>query len=104
MCHLYITNNNAKVRLHSNRIEIMVDEKVVEEIPSEALESIDLFGRAQITTPLLVECLSRNVPVQILSRGGKYLGRISRAGAQNPARVRMQVHLKEKNYRNYILT
>lgn len=65
-------------------------------VPVETLESISIFGRSQITTQCVQECLGRGIPISYYSRGGRYFGRLQSTGHVNVRRQRLQAQLLDK--------
>ncbi len=123
---LYVTTQNAKLRLRKRRL-------IVEHTPSGAdapqtiaslplvhVDQVILFGNVGLTTPVITELLRRNIPVVFLTIGGRYKGRLIGAEtgfgqlrlsqynqAQNPAVAldiaRAIVHGKLRNQRALLL-
>lgn len=93
MAKLYITEDNASISISDRCVKIRYGEKYCSKVPVETLESISIFGRAQVTTQCLVECMKRGIPVTYYSRVGSYFGQIMSTGHVQVERQRMQCKL-----------
>ena len=71
MSCLYVTEHGASVGIHQNRVEIRYQDGSLKSIPIEPLESIELFGRSQMTTQAIEKFLSRGIPVSFYAHGGE---------------------------------
>lgn len=95
MSCLYITEHGASVGIHQNRVEVRYQDGSLKSIPIEPLESIELFGRSQMTTQAIEEFLSRGIPVSFYAHGGEYFGRLVNTDAVNVSRQRLQFAMTE---------
>ena len=66
---------------------------MVKTLPIEPLESIELFGRIQVSTSCMTECLKRGVTVGFFSTTGAYYGRLSSTNHVHVERQRLQATL-----------
>ena len=66
---------------------------MVKTLPIEPLESIELFGRIQVSTACMTECLKRGVTVGFFSTTGAYYGRLSSTNHVHVERQRLQATL-----------
>lgn len=64
-------------------------------IPAETLEVIQVFGRVQLTTQCMEQCLQRGINVVFYSAHGSYFGRLVSTNHVNVARQRMQAAMPE---------
>ena len=64
-------------------------------IPKEQLESIAIFGRTEVTTACIQECLKRGITICYYSTTGKYFGRLSSTSHTNIRRLRKQIYLSD---------
>lgn len=90
MSYLYLTDSSAKLGMRDNYIEVKCGSDTIEKVPIETLEAISVYGKSQITTQCIQECLKRNIPIIYYSRSGKYYGRIQSAGNTGVQRQRKQ--------------
>lgn len=90
MSYLYITDSNAHIRIRNNCVCVEYDESIVDRVPIQTLESISMFGRSQITTQCIQECMKRCIPVLYYSTNGVYLGRMQSVEHINVSRQRIQ--------------
>lgn len=95
MSCLYVTEHGASVGIHQNQVEVRYQDGSLKSIPIEPLESIELFGRSQMTTQAIVEFLSRGIPVSFYAHGGKYFGRLVNTDVVNVSRQRLQFVMTE---------
>lgn len=93
MSLLYVNENNAHIGIEANRCYVKYSDGMKKMIPLEALESITIMGRAQMTTQCVQECLKRGIPVSYYSKGGSYFGRLQSTGHVNAKRQRLQCAL-----------
>ncbi|WP_298821638.1 CRISPR-associated endonuclease Cas1 [Chloroflexus sp.] len=71
MATLYVQEQGATVRKRDNQIVITREGEVLQEIPLNKIDRIVLMGRGvQISTALLVELLSRDIPVMLTNQHG----------------------------------
>lgn len=93
MCSLYITEHGASLGIQKNRLEVKTKDGEQRSVPIETLESIEIFGKSQMTTQVITECLQRGIPVSFYAYGGEYFGRLISTGHVNVARQRMQYEI-----------
>ena len=86
---LFLTDPDASVR---KRGEVLVVERsgdVVVEAPFARIREIHVLGNVQITTQVITECLTRDLPVIFTSSRGRYRGRLEASpGASAELRLR----------------
>lgn len=90
MSYLYVCEQGASIGLADNRFQIKCREGMVKSIPAEALEVIEVFGKVQITTQCIEECLKRGVNILYYSTNGAYYGRLISTNHVNVQRQRLQ--------------
>lgn len=95
MSCLYVTEHGASVGIRQNRVEVKYQNGSLKSIPIEPLESIEIFGRSQMTTQAIAECLSRGIPVSFYAHGGEYFGRLVNTDSVNVSRQRLQFAMTE---------
>ena len=90
MSYLYVCEQGASIGLADNRFQIKCRDGMVKSIPAEALEVIEVFGKVQITTQCIEECLKRGVNILYYSTNGAYYGRLVSTNHVNVQRQRLQ--------------
>lgn len=95
MSCLYVTENGATIGLQKHRLEIKYRGGEEQSIPIETLESIEVFGKTQVTGQAITECMQRGIPLSFHSRGGYFLGSVIPAGNTNACRQRVQFRTSE---------
>lgn len=90
MSYLYVCEQGASIGLADNRFQIKCRDGMVKSIPAEALEVIEVFGKVQITTQCIEECLKRSVNILYYSTNGAYYGRLISTNHVNVQRQRLQ--------------
>ncbi len=94
MPHVYLTRSD--IKLGFSQGQLVVKGKPEEEerrFPFCNVESLNVFGSPQISTQLVRECLSTNVPIAYYSEDGHYWGRTICSGNIDPFRQRQQILL-----------
>lgn len=95
MSYLYVTEQGATIGITDNRFQVKYKDGMIKTIPAEVLEVIEVFGKVQITTQCLEECLKRGVNVIFYSTNGAYYGRLISTSHVNVQRQRMQAKIGE---------
>jgi CRISP-associated protein Cas1 len=90
MSSLYLTEDGTHLTLKDNRIVIKKSDEILKEVALEKVDNIVLVGNISITSPLSVELLEREIPVNWLSKTGKFYGRLEPTTKVNIARQREQ--------------
>lgn len=98
MAYLYVIENSGVVSVNSNYVIVNVKDNISRKVPIETLESISVFGRAQVTTQCIQECLVRGIPVLYYSKSGKYFGMLNSTGHVNVERQRKQDKLYDSEF------
>jgi CRISPR-associated protein Cas1 len=80
---LYIQKAGAYVRKDGAQLIVEMDKEKIAEARLVDISQIVLFGHSTITTPVLHECLRRNIPVTYLSYGGWFMGHTVGTGHKN---------------------
>ena len=76
MSYLYVCEQGAIIGISANRFEVKYKDGMIKSIPAETLELIEVFGKVQITTQCITECLKRGVNILFFSTNGSYFGRL----------------------------
>ena len=93
MSYLYICEQGATVSVSANRFHVDYRDGMRKSIPVETLEVIEIFGKVQMTTQCIGECLKRGINVIFYSTYGAYFGRLISTNHVNVARQRKQAEL-----------
>lgn len=64
-------------------------------VPVSKVDDISVFGQPQISTQLVRECLSRDIPISYYSDDGHYFGHISSSMRIDPNRQKRQMYLTD---------
>lgn len=93
MSILYVTEHGATISIDSNCIKVQQKEDGFRKIPIETLESINIFGKSQMTTQCMEICLRKGIPVSFYSENGSYFGKLQSTGHITVERQRRQAKL-----------
>lgn len=97
MASLYLTEEGTHLTLKDNRIIIKKSSETLKEVSLEKVDNIVLIGNISITSPLSIELLEREIPVNWLSSTGKFYGRLEPTTRVNIARQREQFRCSDNN-------
>ena len=95
MSYLYVSEQGAMIGYEGCRFQVKCKDGLLKSVPAETLETIQIFGRSQMTTQCMVECLKRGISVVFYSAHGSYYGRLISTNHVNVARQRLQAALSE---------
>ena len=95
MSYLYVCEQGASIGITENRFQVRYKDGMVKSIPAETLEEIEVFGKVQITTQCMTECLKRGINISFYSTNGAYFGRLISTSHVNVQRQRKQAALGE---------
>ena len=95
MSYLYVCEHGAIIGIEGNRFQVKYKDGLVKSIPTETLEMIEVFGKVQLTTQCMEECLKRGINVIFYSTNGAYFGRLISTSHVNVQRQRQQAALGE---------
>ena len=93
MSYVYICEQGAVVGVEENRLQVKYKDGMVKTLPIEPLESIELFGRIQVSTACMTECLKRGITLGFFSTTGAYYGRLSSTNHVHVERQRLQASM-----------
>lgn len=93
MSYLYVSEQGAVIGYENCRFQVKYKNDLLKSVPAETLEQIQLFGRIQLTTQCMTECLQRGISVIFYSAHGAYFGRLISTNHVNVARQRLQASL-----------
>jgi len=93
---LYITESNLKIGLSNGQVSVVNTTDGERRLyPLNDVSGISLFGKPQLSTQLIRECLSRNIPVLFYSDDGHYFGYISSSEHIDPIRQKKQIYMAD---------
>ena len=95
MSYLYVCEQGAVIGYEGSRFQVKYKDDMLKSIPAETLEMIQVFGKIQLTTQCMEECLQRGIGVVFYSSYGSYFGRLISTNHVNVARQRMQAALTD---------
>lgn len=88
---LYVDEPQAKVRQRASTLVVTKEKKTLMSIGMETIDQLALVGRStHITTPALRKILDHGIEVVLLTRFGRYQGRLVSERFRNPALQRAQ--------------
>lgn len=95
--HLYLTESCIKVGLSSGKLTVkdVRDGSTVRELAFLDVEGISVFGKAQLSTQLLRECIEKSVPVLYYSDDGHYFGHLTSTERIDPERQKKQIYMTD---------
>lgn len=74
MTSIYITENGTYLHKRGGKLLIDKEETTITEVPLELVENITVTNTTQISSSLITECLTKNIPVSWMSTSGKMYG------------------------------
>ena len=83
MSTLYVTEPGARIEKEYRRLLVTKDDEVLLRVPLRKVTAVVLVGRAGATTPALHALLHNGIPLMLVSRTGKLLGRLRPPTAAN---------------------
>ncbi len=93
MSYLYVCEQGARIGFEENRFEVKYKGIIVQSVPAEMLEIIEVFGKVQLTTQCVTECLKRGINILYYSMYGAYYGRLISTTHVNVQRQRRQADI-----------
>lgn len=94
MSHLYLTENGLKIGLDQGQLTVRkAGEKKVEKIPFGTIDSISVYGLAQLSTQLIRRCFQNGIPILYYTEDGHYLGKTNALESVDPFRQKKQIEL-----------
>jgi len=83
MSTLYVTEPGARIEKEYRRLLVTKDDEVLLRVPLQKITTVVLVGRVGTTTPALQALLAHRIPLLLVSRTGKLLGRLLPPTAAN---------------------
>lgn len=93
MSYLYVCEQGATIGIAENRFQVKYKDGMLKSVPAETLEVIEVFGKIQITTQCMTECLKRGINILFYSTNGAYFGRLISTSHVNVQRQRKQADI-----------
>ena len=93
MSYLYVSEQGASIGISENRFQVKYKDGLIKSVPAEPLEVISVFGKVQITTQCMEECLKRGINILFYSVNGAYYGRLISTSHVNVQRQRKQAEI-----------
>lgn len=91
MATLYVQEQGTTVRKRAQRVLITRDEQTLQEVPLKKIDQVVLMGLGvQLSTALLVDLLSRGIPVTLTNQSGSRHYATLTAGPSRFAELRLQ--------------
>lgn len=72
----YITHENAFIGKNEERLTVKADRQKLLDIPLIKVDGVVVLGQATVSPAVVMELLSRHIPLSFLTKNGKYLGRL----------------------------
>ena len=96
MSHIYLLKSDIKLGFREGQMTIAdLGEGTKREMPFATVESISVFGQAQLSTQLIRECIAHDVPIIYYSDDGHYFGKVESFDRIDPIRHKMQVYASD---------
>jgi CRISPR-associated protein Cas1 len=80
MRSLYVSMQGCYVSLQKELLLVKQGQTLLQEVQLPLLEQVLIFGKSQVTTQAIRECLQRDIPIAYLSRMGFCYGRVMAIG------------------------
>ncbi len=96
MPHMYLTESDIKLGFSQGQVVVTkLSDGSKQEYPFSLIDGISVFGKAQISTQLIRECLAANVPISYYSGDGHYFGATHSFERIDPSRQKKQIYLTD---------
>lgn len=95
MAYIYVCKQGAAISLQKNRFQVKYKNELLQSIPIETVDGLEIFGNIQLTTQTFQECLKRGIAVIFYSTTGNYYGKLMSTTNVNVARQRKQAALMD---------
>jgi len=98
MRSLYVSMQGCYVSLQKELLLVKQGQNLLQEVQLPLLEQVLIFGKSQVTTQAIRECLLRDIPIAYLSRMGYCYGRVMAIGRgyRQLARYQQQLSLIDR--------
>ncbi len=88
MAYLYLSEQGSYLGLSENKFEVRKQGAILDRIPIETIELIEVFGNVQISTQCMTRCLKDGIDIIFFSLRGSYFGRLISAPGSRSCRRR----------------
>jgi len=92
---LHVVKPGAKIRIRKGRFLVEKDGEVLATAPKNQVERVVLHGNVSVTTPALVFCMRRGVPVYFVSSRGSLYGKAAGTSYIAVTKLQAQLHIDE---------
>ena len=90
MRNIFIYDYGTVVSTLQNRVLVKKENWVIEDVPIETLESINIFSKAQVTTQCILECAKRGIGIVYYTLAGDYVCELISGSSTGVTRQRKQ--------------
>ncbi len=87
---LYLVEQGARLAKEGERLVVRKDENTLLELPAVNVDQVMVFGNIALTTPAIQLCMRQRIPVALMSRLGRYYGRIDASNLSSLALLEAQ--------------
>lgn len=95
MSWLYVTELGAQLTKKGGQYVVRRENETICEVPAALVEGVTLIDSVQVSSAVIVDFLSRGIPLTWLSTEGKFFGRLESTSHQNVLRQQKQFALTE---------
>ncbi|NHM16475.1 CRISPR-associated endonuclease Cas1 [Eggerthellaceae bacterium zg-887] len=96
MSYLYLTESGISLGFSQGSVTVKQKEREeAQTLPLANIDGISVFGKAQLSTQLIRECMAANISIGYYSDEGHYFGKISSFNRIDPDRQKRQVYLTD---------
>lgn len=92
---LYVAEQGATLRRTGERLLVVKEDKLLDDVPLVHVEQVVIYGNIQISTPAVALLLQKEIDVVFLSSYGKYRGRLVGTGSKFAELRHRQLHVLE---------
>ena len=92
---MYVQAFHAKVSKNGERLEVFIDDNMVQSARLIEVSQLALYGNVYVTTPAMQELMRRNIPVTWHSHGGWFFGHTVGTGHKNVELRRAQFRMAD---------
>ena len=93
MQEIYLRNHNEKLSMNNGKIIQSCGGDILASYPICAIDAIQIYSNAQLTTQVIKECLKEGVTINYFNSYGKHLGKIESEYPKNTMRRLQQYKL-----------
>lgn len=105
MEELKVVEQGHVIGKESDRFIIKSKTSIVSEVPSYAINSINIYGNNQITTQAIIMAMDKGIDINFLSTTGKFRGKINSKKSKNiPLSLKQYALMENTDYKLQIAT